>query len=335
MNIIVTNKYKDLIYNSNIEILKDLHGVFKVSQIVNAFNSIFYKKIIIDATALDGFPKDTVLKELVSSFEKDKLILFLPPDNPPPKKFLSFLVSINLYNFTDNPNGLIQLTKKSNTINDVSMFVEKEEVVMNTQGQDENQDIYDNSSVKKRIILGLKSITGKSFSTEIIYSMMKLLEEKYQKKVLALEIDKRNFLFYNNQNMNSLDKTRIDSFLQSNSDVDIILVDLGKDANLNICDDIICLVNPSLYEINKLMFTSRDAFLKLKGEKVMFVNSLLTDADVNQFAKEANISIYYNLSPINDRIVNNNIEKLLAKLGFIENTESSKPTKKGLFDIFK
>ena len=64
MNIIVTNQYKDLIEGTNIEIMKELNGVFKVSEIANSFNSIFYKKLIIDATALERFPKEDVLKYL-------------------------------------------------------------------------------------------------------------------------------------------------------------------------------------------------------------------------------------------------------------------------------
>ena len=102
MNIIVTNKYKDIIVSSGIEILKELNGVFKISEIANSFNSIYYKKIVIDATALDNFPKEDVLRELVKRFDTEKLILFLPPDSPPPIKFLSFLVSLNIYNFTEH-----------------------------------------------------------------------------------------------------------------------------------------------------------------------------------------------------------------------------------------
>ena len=119
MNIIVTNKFKSLINGTNIEVMKELTGVYKVSEIANSFNSIFYKKLIIDATALDRFPKEDVLRDLVKTFDTEKLILFLPPDNPPPMKFLSFLVSINLYNFTDNNKGLLELVKKSNTYEDV------------------------------------------------------------------------------------------------------------------------------------------------------------------------------------------------------------------------
>ena len=67
MNIIVTNQYKDLIEGTNIEIMKELNGVFKVSEIANSFNSIFYKKLIIDATALERFPKEDVLKDLAEA----------------------------------------------------------------------------------------------------------------------------------------------------------------------------------------------------------------------------------------------------------------------------
>ena len=90
---------KNLIINTNIEVMKELNGVFEVREIANSFNSIFYKKLIIDATALKDFPKADMLKELSETFDTEKLILFLPPDNPPPKNFLSYLVSINIYNF--------------------------------------------------------------------------------------------------------------------------------------------------------------------------------------------------------------------------------------------
>ena len=340
MNIIVTNKYKDLIYSTNIEILKELNGVFKVSQIVNSFNSIFFKKIIIDATALDGFPKDTVLKELVASFETDKLILILPPDNPPPKKFLNFLVSINLYNFTDNPEGLMGLVNKSNTKDDVKEYLE----INDASSPEDN--ILNNNSLNninelgegRKIVLGFNSVNENSFITEIIYSIKKTLEEKYQKNVIAIEIDKRNFVFYNSPNMFSLSNDKVNLFMQNNTmNADIVLIDISMYNNTSICNDILYLINPSLFEINKMMFKNKMIFNTLKGKKVIFTNSLLTSNDVNQFAREAGISVYYNLAPINDRISNENINKLLSKMGIVENisSEGNKSGKKGLFNIFK
>ena len=71
MNLVVANKYKDLIYNTNIEVLKELDGVFKVSQIANSFRGVFFKKIIVDGTALADFPRENVLKE-TDKYDKDK-----------------------------------------------------------------------------------------------------------------------------------------------------------------------------------------------------------------------------------------------------------------------
>lgn len=329
MNIIVTNRYKDLIYNTGIEVLKELNGVFKVSQIANSFNSIFYKKIIIDATALENFPKDTVLQELAKSFDMDKLILFLPPDNPPPRNFLSFLISLNIYNFTDNPNGLIELIKKSNTLDDVqSYMVVNEENVPNQNIQ--NFDDFDTSNGK--VILGIKSVTDDMYCSRLIYMIKKTLESVYQKNVISLEFDKNNFKYYNEKNMFSINSNQTSNFLSSHLNYDVLIADID---NSNIkCDDEIYLVNPSVYYVNKLMFKDRDAFIKLKGKKVIFVESLLSEQDINQFAKEAGISIYYNLKPINDRVHSEELDKLLKKLGIIVE-DNNKPSKKGLFDIFK
>jgi len=330
MNIIVTNKYKDLIYNTNIEVLKELNGVFKVSQIANSFRSIFYRKIIIDATALENFPKEQVLKELVATFDSDKLILFLPPDNPPPKKFLSFLISIGLYNFTDNASGLIELTRKSNTREDVVGFMVPD--VSRNENPSQGPDLFDNNDAPGRLVIGFVGITEKSYVTELIYGLKRTLEDKYKKDVIAIEVNKKDFMYYNQSNMYSITGDKLDAFLKNNLSREIILVDLN-DINSDSCNDLIYLVNPSLYTTNKLLYNTRDSFVKLKGKKIVFVNSLLNNNDVAGFAKEAGFSVYYNLPPINDRIHSEVLDKFLAKLGIVEG--ENKNNKKGILNIFK
>ena len=155
MNIIVTNKYKDLINGSGIEVLKELNGVFKISEIANSFGSIYYKKIIIDATALNGFPKEEVLRELVGRFDTEKLILFLPPDNAPPMKFLAFLVSLNLYNFTDNIKGLKELVSRSNTFEDVQEYANYQTNTLNMQDSNLELNFNDNLANNMQVILGI------------------------------------------------------------------------------------------------------------------------------------------------------------------------------------
>lgn len=329
MNIIVTNKYRDLIYGTNIEILKELNGLYKVSQIANSFNSIFYKKIIIDATAIQDFPKESVLKELSKSFDMDKLILFLPPDNPPPKRFLSFLVSLNIYNFTDNARGLLELVQKSNTIENVKEF-SKPEITENVVVQeDKDDDLYSN---KGRIVLGISNIEKNIYSSKFIY-MLKCELEALGKRVLSLEVDKKNFIFYRSEDMVSLSSNQLNSYLNNSFGYDVILIDSDNMLE-NYCDDVIYLLDPSLWEVNKLLFSDRLIFQKLKGKKIVFVNSLLSDQDVDQFAKEANISVYYNIAPLNDRKNNKELDKLLFKLGIISE-KNEKSEKKGLFDFFK
>ena len=308
MNIIVTNKYRDLIYSTNIEILKELNGVYKVSQIANSFNSIFYKKIIIDATAIQDFPKESVLKELAKTFDMDKLILFLPPDNPPPKKFLSFLVSLNIYNFTDNIRGLSELVQRSNTIENVKEYSKTENVEQNIVKDEKEDDLYSNNG---RIVLGITNIEKNTYSAKFIY-MLKTELESLGKRVLVLEVDKKNFAFYRAEDMISITNNQLNNRLNDSFGYDIVLIDSDNTLE-NVCNDVIYLLDPSLWEVNKLIFFDRMIFQKLKGKKIIFVNSLLSDQEVDQFAKEANISVYYNIPPLNDR----------------------KNNKKGLFDFFK
>ena len=192
-----------------------------------------------------------------------------------------------------------------------------------------DKDIYTNNG---KIILGVCNIQNNDYSTKFIYSLKKQLE-LHQKSVLALELDKRNFIYYRTNEMESIASNNAKSYLSNNLNYDVILIDSNNNIE-NYTDDAIYLLDPSIYEINKLLYSDRMIFQKLQGKKIIFVNSLLTDQDVEQFAKEANISVYYNLPPLNDRKDNNELDKLLAKLGIINET-NNKSVKKGLFDIFK
>ena len=56
---------------------------------------------------------------------------------------------------------------------------------------------------------------------------------------------------------------------------------------------------------------------------------IVNSDDANVFAREAGISIYFNLPPLSDRVHNKIVDDLLLKLGLIEVFED-KP-KRGLF----
>ncbi len=321
MNVIVANKYASLFNGSNIQIMKAVTGVYKVSEIVNYFKGMYYQKLIIDATALADFPKQEVLKELSLRFDTEKIILFLPPDDSPPVSFLSFLVNIGIYNFTDNINGVMQLISQSNTYEDVKKYISVDDTKI--KDVDKSNDEYNLTNLEydnSCILLGLKNVTKGIASTQLAYTLKKNLEGIYHKRVAIIEIDKTNLAAYNEKNTFSISANRINEFLQTTDKYDVILVDLGENKSLNVCSDIIYLVDPSLYRINEL--------------KVVLYNNLLNERDINIFAREAGINIYFTLPPLNDRIINPVLNNLLYKLGLIpDNNENN--TKKGLFDFFK
>ena len=76
---------------------------------------------------------------------------------------------------------------------------------------------------KKRVI-GIKSVTPGAGATTLTYLMKKQLEKKYN--VLAIEVEKRDFIYFNDKELLSLSNGIIGETLTTNNDKDVILVDL-------------------------------------------------------------------------------------------------------------
>ena len=75
MNVIVSNKQKDVLDNSSIDAIKDLNGLFAVNDLINNFKNYYYTKMILDATAIVDFVKQETLDQLVKGIGADKLII--------------------------------------------------------------------------------------------------------------------------------------------------------------------------------------------------------------------------------------------------------------------
>ena len=110
MNVIIANKQKDKLNNLNIEVIKRLDGEFDVNEIISSFKNIFYNKMILDITALKNYTDINTIQKLSMSLEMDKLILLLEEGNEVTSpSFLSKLISIGIYNFTTNQEGIMYL----------------------------------------------------------------------------------------------------------------------------------------------------------------------------------------------------------------------------------
>ena len=99
--------------------------------------------------------------------------------------------------------------------------------------------------------------------------------------------------------------------------------------------NIIYLIEPGLIKLNKLIRQDRDAFEKLKDKKIVLNKSVLTNKDINDFEREANSKVFFNLPYLDDKKEHEQtLDDFLVALGF-SRLNSSSSGKAKLFNIFK
>ena len=169
-------------------------------------------------------------------------------------------------------------------------------------------------------VLGVKNLTDDAGSTSLIYMLKKQLSLNYS--VIAIEIGKKDFIYFNDKNMISTTNEEFPSVLLKSKEADIILVDLNTSRFESLCDDILYLLEPSTIKLNKLMRKNNNIFNDLNGKKIILNKSLLTTKDVLDFEGEARTNIFYNVPPLNDRISNKVLDSFLSKLGFVRQAKA-------------
>jgi hypothetical protein len=165
--------------------------------------------------------------------------------------------------------------------------------------------------------LGVKNVTEGAGASSLIYMMKKELEDKYGMTCLGIEVDKKDFMYFRDKNMISTDRNSIATELLKSKNFNYVLVDLN-DYPESICDDVIYLVEPSVLKLNKLIMRDRTAFERLKDKKVIINRSVLSPADVKEFAREAGVNIFFTIPAVNDREESQSISDLLVKLGMVK-----------------
>ena len=497
MNVIVTNKQKEIIDNANIDAIKDFNGLFNVDDLISKVKNYFFSKLILDATSIVNFSSKDVLEKLATSIGADRLVILLPTELEPPQEFLNLLVSLKIYNFSNKINDIVRFINMPNTYDNVvgitnsdqpeyyvdssikandpvaplnnsnniygsagdSMFnpiIEENsynkdnlqnndvnnfslqsnqnsnfqnypnfdsamnvipstnnivnpnnfnqpniypnndisydmpvnqnfnnvnnfgnnvsnpfqpsfnpfdgnnnvsngnvtnnnaninfnfynqdysnEIVsaisndnssnMNTSNTINNTDNNNNNSngfyndyqsQSKSFVLGVKNITLHAGSTTLIYLMMKAAREKLKLRVNAIEVNKQDFKYYTDNDMMSATTDSLRNVIGSCSNANLILVDLNDYyGNFDMFDDVIYLVEPSVIRLNKLMMENRFVFKENANNKLMLNMSLLNNNEVNALSKEAGVNFILNVPPLNDRVSNDIILKLLALFG--------------------
>lgn len=324
MNVIISNKYKDLLNSLDVDVSKNMNGEFSVDEIIQSFSNFFFNRMFLDITAIKDHKDMRNIQKLSMNIDMSKVILLLDDtDESSSPNYLSQLISLGIYNFTRNREGLIYLYNHPNSYRDVAHIHKLDESEEELPIKNKNTNLR---------ILGIKNITNHAGATTLIYMLKKQLSLHYN--VVGIEINKRDFMYFSDENLISTTTEELPRVISKYKDVDIILIDLN-DGNDVYCDDILYLIEPSTIKLNKMIMLDKKVFERLNGKKIVLNKSLLETKDILDFEFESHSKVYYSLPPMDDKKDNSNvILPFLDRLGFVKRVENKQSDNK-IFGIFK
>ena len=165
MNVIVANKYQSMLEGLGIDVIKKKIGEFEVEDIINEFQNFFFQRMILDITALKNYRDIKTLQKLSINLDMDKVILLLDDTaDSTSTDYLSKLISMGIYNFTKNVEGIMYLYNNPNSYRDVAHI---QQLDFNG-GQDVVVEKYE-STVSGTRIIGVKNVTKQSGATTLTY----------------------------------------------------------------------------------------------------------------------------------------------------------------------
>jgi len=326
MNVIISNKSRDMLVNLNIDVIKSLNGEYEAEELVSMFSNFFFNKMILDITAIKNYQDIRNLQKLSISLDMDKVILVL--DDAPESNsslFLSKLVSMGIYNFATNIDSIMYLYNNPNSYRDVAHIQQLDTLTSAVTDKIENYNMR---------ILGIKNITEHAGSTTLTYMLKNQLElQGYN--VVAIEVNRRDFSNFNSQNMVSCSVADLPSTISKYSSYDVILIDLN-DASEDGCSDVLYLLEPTYIKLNKLIRRDRMIFNKLQNKKIVLNKSLLNQKDITDFEYESRSKVFYNIPPLDEKKKEHSIlSGLLNMLNFNKNTTFEEENKGKILGLFK
>ena len=315
MNVIIANNYKESLSNLNIEVIKRMDGVFSIDEIIDTFQNFFFNKMILDLTAVENYTDLKNIQKLSISLDVSKVILLLPqePGFTAPSN-LSKLIAMGIYNFTASVEGIMYLYNNPNSYRDVAQYHQVDGLVGFYDTNVNNNQMGTTLQMSQKII-GVKNLTTHAGATTLVYMMFKHLKGNYN--VMALEVDKKDFIYFNEREMKSVSGNDINRVIAENHDKEVILVDInGSQIAENVCGQVLFLMEPSIIKLNKLLSTRPRIVDEIRNRQVILNKSLISEKDMNTFEYETKIKPFYNLVPLDDHAKNEEMYKFLRNIGF-------------------
>lgn len=328
MNVIVANKYSQMLSNLRIDIIKNVEGEFDVDDIVSNFQNFFFNKMILDITAIKDYQNIATIQKLSFGLDMSKVILLLDDSqivNSP--SYISELISMGIYNFTRNIDAVAYLINNPNTYKDVAQYhilgassakADTQANISLDPGQINSNFI--NESVNKMFmgtrVIAIKNLSDGAGATTLTYMMKKALEGNY--RVLAIEVDKKDFMYFNDSDLRSVTSAELETITKNpNSDYEVILVDINDSPKISTIKEVIHLVEPTTIKLNKMIRTDRLVLEKMKSYQVVLNKSMLNDKDVEEFEYESRCKTFANLPYLDDKQEDNKeVKTFLYKMGF-------------------
>lgn len=335
MNVIISNKYASVLQTLNIDVIKTLNGEFEVDEIISNFQNFYFQRMILDITSIKDYKDIKTLQKLSISLDMDKVILFL--DDVPESssnEYLSKLISMGIYNFTKNVEGIMYLYNNPNSYRDVAHIHQLDNSLNNPVSSVPNVIVNTIVEQHQLKIIGFKNVTEDAGSTTLIYMLKKQLEKNY--KVACLEADSRDFMYFNDKALVSTTNDEVNTVINKYHDYDVVLVDINKSqAAENVCNSIFYLIEPSTIKLNKLMLSNSKILDILKNKNVILNKSVLSSKDVLDFEYESRLKVFFNIPPLDEREKNIAIlDKFLLKLGFAKQQSGETEKKNKILGLF-
>ncbi len=333
MNVIVSNKYQNMLATLDIDVIKNINGEYEVEDLVDMFANFYFNKIIIDVTAIRNYQNIKTIQKLSVNFDPNKIILLLDDSAMVNSGgYLSGLVSMGIYNFTRNINAVKFLIDNPNSYKDVAQYHN-----LNNSGEANINpaafDTFAGSGSGGLRIVGFKNVTDHAGATTLVYMLKRHLEVAYN--VVAIEVDKEDFKYLNDKSLKSCSSLDLSFNIANNPEAEVILVDLNEVDQDNLCNDVVYLIEPGLIKLNKLIRRDREAFSKLKDKKIVLNKSILNSKDISDFEHESDSKVFFNIPYLDDKKEHEQIlDDFLVALGF-SRLNSSNGGKAKLFNIFK
>lgn len=325
MNVIVSNTKRNVLANLDIDVIKSIAGEYEANELVVMFKNFFYNKMILDVTAIKDFHNIKNYQIIAMGLDVEKIVFFLPEGTDVcTSNFLSKLVSMGIYNFTTNIEGVKYLLEHPNTYKEVAHIQQLNDVSTTITQKVENGSK----------IIGIRNVTEHAGATTFIYILKKELKLHFGDTVIAIEIGKNDFQYFGDKNMVSITPDQIQATLTKYVGASVILVDLNDMPDDSFCSDVLYLLEPSTLRLNKLMRRNHNVFSKLQQKKIILNKSLLTNKDITDFEYEARTKVFYNMPPLDERKKNPIFDDFLARLGLVSKKEEKKENTK-IFGLFR